>query len=63
MINSHQHKHGMKIMTEYFKNVAPVKFEGSETTNPLAFRHYDADEKDFRQIDERAFTICGLLLA
>lgn len=45
MINSHQHKHGMKIMTEYFKNVAPVKFEGSETTNPLAFRHYDADKK------------------
>jgi len=30
-------------MTEFFKNIAPVKFEGIESTNPLAFRHYDAD--------------------
>lgn len=30
-------------MTEFFKNIAPIKFEGIESTNPLAFRHYDAD--------------------
>ncbi|GLS91758.1 xylose isomerase [Psychromonas marina] len=30
-------------MTEFFKDISPVKFEGSESTNPLAFRHYDAD--------------------
>ncbi|EOX4480604.1 TPA: xylose isomerase [Vibrio parahaemolyticus] len=30
-------------MTEFFKNVNKVKFEGSNTTNPLAFRHYDED--------------------
>jgi len=30
-------------MTEFFKDVAPIKFEGTESTNPLAFHHYDAD--------------------
>jgi xylose isomerase len=33
----------MKMMTttDYFKNIAPVKFEGVESDNPLAFRWYD----------------------
>ncbi len=30
-------------MTEYFKNVANIKFEGTETENPLAFRYYDPE--------------------
>ncbi|MGF1727667.1 xylose isomerase [Photobacterium nomapromontoriensis] len=30
-------------MTEFFKNINKIKFEGTDTTNPLAFRHYDAD--------------------
>ncbi len=30
-------------MTEFFKNVSPIQFEGITSTNPLAFRHYDAD--------------------
>jgi xylose isomerase len=30
-------------MTEFFKNVAPIEFEGTSSANPLAFRHYDAD--------------------
>ncbi|WP_413698527.1 xylose isomerase [Psychromonas sp. KJ10-10] len=30
-------------MTEYFKNVAPIEFEGTGSANPLAFRHYDAE--------------------
>ncbi|GAL35199.1 xylose isomerase [Vibrio maritimus] len=30
-------------MTEFFKNINKIKFEGKESTNPLAFRHYDAD--------------------
>lgn len=30
-------------MTEYFKNVSKIKFEGKGSINPLAFRHYDAD--------------------
>jgi xylose isomerase len=30
-------------MTEYF-DVAAIKYEGPSSTNPLAFRHYNADE-------------------
>ncbi|SDQ09448.1 xylose isomerase [Chryseobacterium soldanellicola] len=28
---------------QFFPGVAPIKFEGKESRNPLAFRHYDAD--------------------
>lgn len=31
-------------MTDFFKNIAPVAFEGPDSTNPLAFRHYNPDE-------------------
>ena len=31
-------------MTEFFKHIEKIKFEGKESTNPLAFRHYDADK-------------------
>ena len=31
-------------MTEFFKSVSPIKFEGTASTNPLAFRHYDAEK-------------------
>ncbi len=31
-------------MTDFFKGIAPIKYEGPETTNEFAFRHYDADE-------------------
>ncbi len=30
-------------MTEYFKNVGKIQFEGTETENPLAFRYYDPE--------------------
>jgi xylose isomerase len=30
-------------MTEFFKDIGPIKFEGSDSKNPLAFRHYDAN--------------------
>ncbi len=36
----------MKVATpqkEFFKNIAPVKFEGTSSGNPLAFRWYEAD--------------------
>lgn len=29
---------------KYFENVSEINYEGSETTNPFAFRHYDAEE-------------------
>ena len=25
----------------YFQSIAPIKFEGPETENPLAYRYYD----------------------
>ncbi len=31
-------------MTEFFKHIDKIKFEGKESTNPLAFRHYDAEK-------------------
>jgi xylose isomerase len=31
-------------MTDFFKGLAPVKFEGPGSANPLAYRHYDKDE-------------------
>jgi xylose isomerase len=32
-------------MTSYFENIPAIKFEGSDSQNPLAFHHYDPDEK------------------
>ena len=31
-------------MTDFFKGIAPVKFEGPNSNNPLAYRHYNKDE-------------------
>ena len=31
-------------MTDFFKGIAPVKYEGADSTNPLAYRHYNKDE-------------------
>ncbi len=30
-------------MSTYFKNIDPIKFEGKESDNPLAFKFYEAD--------------------
>jgi xylose isomerase len=32
-------------MTDFFKGISPVKFEGPGSKNPLAYRHYNKDEK------------------
>ncbi len=32
-------------MKEYFPNVSQIKYEGPDSKNPLAFRHYNANEK------------------
>ncbi len=32
-------------MTDFFKGIAPIKFEGPASSNPLAFHHYNKDEK------------------
>ena len=31
-------------MTEFFKGFDKIRYEGPQSTNPLAFRHYDPDE-------------------
>ncbi|WP_404400825.1 xylose isomerase [Pelagibacterium halotolerans] len=31
-------------MTDFFKGIEKVRYEGPESTNPLAFRHYNPDE-------------------
>jgi xylose isomerase len=31
-------------VTDFFKGISPVKFEGEASRNPLAFRHYNKDE-------------------
>jgi xylose isomerase len=31
-------------MTDFFKGISPVKFEGPGSKNPLAFQHYNKDE-------------------
>ncbi len=28
----------------FFAEIAPIRFEGPDSTNPMAFRHYDSDE-------------------
>jgi len=35
---------GGVIMAEYFKGIQKIKFEGSESDNPLAFKYYNPDE-------------------
>jgi xylose isomerase len=31
-------------VTDFFKGLSPVKYEGPESSNPLAYRHYNKDE-------------------
>ena len=48
------------MRTGYFGNVAKVSYEGPESTNPLAFRHYDPNEKLLgkRMEDHLRFAVC-----
>jgi xylose isomerase len=32
------------MSTGFFGDVTKIEYEGPDSTNPLAFRHYDADE-------------------
>src|SRR5437868_3793661 len=31
--------------SQFFPEIAPIAFEGVQSTNPFAFKHYDANEK------------------
>ena len=32
-------------MSEFFPNVSKIQYEGPESKNPLAFKHYNAEEE------------------
>src|SRR5690606_19767121 len=33
-----------KVSSSYFSDITPVRFEGIDSANPLAYRHYNPDE-------------------
>jgi len=47
-------------MPEFFPGIAPVRFEGPDSRNPLAFRHYDATEvvAGKKMEDHLRFAVC-----
>lgn len=47
-------------MPQYFDKVDKIRFEGQESLNPLAFRHYNADEilLGKRMADHLRFAVC-----
>jgi xylose isomerase len=60
----------MKVTTgdkEYFKGIGPIKFEGKDSDNPMAFKYYDAKRKVGKKTMEEHFrfaiaywhTFCG----
>jgi xylose isomerase len=44
----------------YFKDIAPIEFDGPESTNPLAYRYYDKNRKVFGKTMEEhlRFAVC-----
>ena len=51
------------MTTSYFANIPPVRFEGADSVNPLAYRYYDKDRRRSRQADGRPSSHGSLLLA
>lgn len=39
-------------MSEIFKDIPKIKYEGKESKNPLAFKYYDADREIMGKKDE-----------
>lgn len=50
-------------MQAYFDQLDRVRYEGSKSSNPLAFRHYNPDELVLGKRMEEHFAFCRLLLA
>ncbi|MGH6925843.1 MAG: xylose isomerase, partial [Propylenella sp.] len=48
------------MSTGFFGSEQPIRFEGPESRNPLAFRHYDPDRKVLgkRMEDHFRFAVC-----
>ena len=47
-------------MSRYFDSIAPIRFEGPTSENPLAFRHYERDRQVLgkRMEDQLRFAVC-----
>ncbi|MEL6572479.1 MAG: xylose isomerase [Pseudomonadota bacterium] len=47
-------------MSDYFAGIAPIQYEGPESDNPMAFRHYNPDEKlgDKTMAEHLRFAVC-----
>lgn len=47
-------------MAKYFPDVKKIKYEGEDSTNPLAFKHYDPDEvvMDKTMAEHLRFSVC-----
>lgn len=48
------------MSTGFFGEIAPIAFEGPDSSNPMAFRHYDPDEMlgGKRMSDHLRFAVC-----
>ena len=47
-------------MSTIFEGIAPVRFEGEKSANPIAFRHYDPNRVVLgkRMEDQLRFAVC-----
>ncbi|MEL6678810.1 MAG: xylose isomerase, partial [Pseudomonadota bacterium] len=48
------------MMTDFFGDLSPATYEGPDSTNPFAFRHYNPDEVILgkRMEDHLRFAAC-----
>ena len=46
-------------MQAYFDQLDRVRYEGSKSSNPLAFRHYNPDELAHLLLERGGYVWCG----
>ena len=49
-------------MSDYFKNINEINYEGPDSENPLSFKYYDENKQVFRKNDERASSFLQLVI-
>jgi len=49
-----------KIMTEFFPKIDPIRYEGPDSRNPLAFKHYNPNQRILGKTMEEhlRFAVC-----
>lgn len=43
--------------TQHFPGIGKIKYEGASSTNPLAFKHYNADEMIMGKVSTRPASV------